>query len=190
MDSPEKKYILIEEYLVAERQALEKNEYYNGEISAMAGATIEHHRITANTLVAVNLALKGKDCMTYLSDLRIHVKSNSFFTYPDLSIICGKIEQLENHKDVVTNPTVLIEVLSESSKNYDRGSKFMLYRGIPSLKEYILIDSTGTVLIEKFSLNHENQWVLQEYKGLHVDLFLKSIGITIPLSEIYRGVVD
>ena len=112
--------------------------------------------------MALGNKLKGKRCKPYGSDQRIHIPSNTLFTYPDISIVCGEIITLNNDEYNVLNPTVIIEVLSKSTKNYDRGEKFKLYRDIPTLKEYILVDSES-IHIEVFRLNENNHWELEEY---------------------------
>jgi len=177
----------IEEYLEMENAADEKHEYYKGEIFAMSGAKVPHNIISTNILVSLGQKLKGKKCKPFNSDQRIHIPMNTLFTYPDISIICGEIITLNNDQYNVLNPTVIIEVLSQSTKNYDRGEKFKLYRDIKTLKEYILVDS-ATVHIEVFRLNETGHWELEEYNGLSNTLFIKAINESILLSEIYDGV--
>jgi Uma2 family endonuclease len=177
-----------EEYLALEERSLEKHEFYQGEIFAMAGASIEHNQIVKNTLFIIEEQLrKSSKCQIFPSDLKIHSLGNSLYTYPDLSIICGEIEILENNKNVVTNPTVLIEVLSESTQDYDRGGKFKLYRDIPSLKEYILISSLE-VLIEKYNKQIDSTWVLHEYKNLEELVEINTISFSFSVAELYRNV--
>jgi Uma2 family endonuclease len=188
MGLPEKKYITVEEYLEAESKSLEKHEYYNGEIFAMAGATVEHNRIVSNSLVELGIKLKDKNCVPYASDLRIKAEQSKLYTYPDISIICGEIQKSDDLFDTVTNPTVLIEVLSESTKDYDRGTKFLMYRNIPNLQEYILIDSMGAIKVEKYSKNNDGTWQLSDYENISDIIELKSVGIEIVLEDIYRGV--
>lgn len=184
----QKSSISENEYLEAERKALNKHEYYRGEIFAMAGATIEHNILFGNLFGELTNKLKGKNCKPFGSDLRVHIPSNSLFTYPDITVICGKIETAEGKPDTVLNPSVIFEVLSEATKDYDRGSKFMLYRAIKTLKEYILIESTGSVMIEKYQINNDGLWELQEYKNQEDILKIEHLDIEIPLSEIYAGV--
>jgi Uma2 family endonuclease len=176
----------IEEFLQMESASVEKHEYYQGYIFAMSGAKLPHVRITKNTIVGLANSLKGRPCQPYGSDLRIHIPSNSFFTYPDISIFCSGIETLYNDELNALNPSVLIEVLSPSTKTYDRGDKFKLYRDIASLKEYILIDSES-ISVEAFSINKEGLWQLKEYKQMNEALSLKSIDVNLPLTEIYEG---
>src|SRR5882757_2625151 len=125
-------YISVEDYLKAERAATEKHEYYQGEIFAMSGASLKHNRISVNVLTELGNKLKGKGCQPYGSDLRIHIPKNTLFTYPDISIICGDPNLTDNSFDTATNPSVIIELLSKSTRNYDKGEKFTLYRDIAS----------------------------------------------------------
>lgn len=177
----------VEEYLEMENAADEKHEYYKGEIFAMSGAKMVHNRISGNLFFALSLQLKGKNCHPYGSDARIHIPLNTLFTYPDISIICGEVITLNNDDYNVLNPTVIIEVLSGSKKNYDRGETFKLYRDIPTLKEYILVDSKS-IHIEVFRLNENGHWELEEYKSLNDRMLVKTIHETILLAEIYDGV--
>lgn len=175
-----------QEYLVMEKEALEKHEFYKGEIFAMAGAGARHNVIFSNIFIGMGIQLKGKPCKPYGSDLRIHVAQNTLFTYPDISIICGEIIPSDLDADTATLPTVLIEILSPTTKNYDRGGKFILYRDIPTLKEFILID-TETIGIEVFRVNAHGHWELEEYRSIDNTLTIPAVGISIPLKEIYEG---
>ena len=182
-----KQKISIEEYLEMENASMEKHEYYKGEVFAMSGAKVPHVTISDNILTVLKQKLKGKSCRPFGSDLRIHIEANTLFTYPDISIICGEIITLNNDDYNVLNPAVIIEVLSKSTKNYDLGEKFKLYRDIPTLKEYVLADSES-IHIEVFRLNETNHWELEEYNSLENLLFIKAIDEKILLSEIYEGV--
>lgn len=177
----------IEEYLQMENAAVEKHEYYRGEIFAMSGAKVPHNIISGNLFGQLAVKLKGKKCRPYGSDQRIHVESNTLFTYPDISIICGEIITLNDDNWNILNPEVIIEILSPSTKNYDRGEKFMLYRDIPALKEYILVDSQS-IHIEVFRLNTHHRWELEEYNSIDDQLHIKAINEVIPVTEIYDGV--
>src|SRR2546423_718598 len=114
---PVSKYKSIEEYLELDEKSPEKSEYYQGEIFAMAGASFAHNQIVRNTLTAIDNYLKDTKCQIFPSDLKVHIEANSLFTYPDLSIICGKPEFWHNRTDIVTNPSVMIEVLSKGTKD-------------------------------------------------------------------------
>ncbi len=187
MATPVLNYISEKEYLEAERVAFEKHEYYKGEIFAMSGASLPHNQIFSNLFLGVGLKLKGKNCRPYGSDLRIHIPLNSLYTYPDISIICGDPITTDDHFDTATNPSVIIEILSKSTKDYDKGSKFTLYRDIESLKEYILVDSTN-ISVEKFIRNTDNSWQLTEYKLLTDTFSINTIDISLSLSDIYEDV--
>jgi Uma2 family endonuclease len=182
-----KQKISIEEYLEMENTSIEKHEYYRGEIFAMSGAKMPHNRISSNLMITLGQKLKGKKCQPYGSDARIHIESNTLFTYPDISIICGEVVTLNNDDYNVLNPAVIIEILSPSTKNYDRGEKFKLYRDITTLKEYILVDSES-IHIEVFRLNETRHWELEEYNTITDHLSIKAIDETVSISEIYEGV--
>ena len=182
-----KQKISIEEYLETENASLEKHEYYRGEVFAMSGAKVPHNTITSNLMIALGQKLKGKKCKPFGSDLRIHIPTNTLFTYPDISIVCGEVITLNNDEYNALNPTVIIEVLSPKTKNYDRGEKFKLYRDIDTLKEYILVDSQS-LHIEVFRLNENNHWELEEYNETNSYLEIKAINESILIAEIYDGV--
>lgn len=182
-----KEKMSIDEYLEMENIADEKHEYYKGEIFAMSGAKVPHNTIVGNLFANLFNKLKGKKCKPYNSDQRIHIPSNTLFTYPDISIICGEIITLNNDDYNVLNPTVIIEVLSKSTRNYDRGEKFKLYRDIATLKEYILVDSES-IHIEIFRMNEKGHWELEEYNSLTETVIIKAIYESVILLEIYDGV--
>jgi Uma2 family endonuclease len=177
----------IEEYLEMEAAAIEKHEYYKGEIFAMSGAKMPHNKISSNLMISIGSKLKGKKCTPYGSDVRIHIASNTLFTYPDISIICGEPITLNNDEYNVLSPTVIIDILSASTKNYDRWEKFKLYRDITTLKEYILVDSES-IHIEVFRLNESNHWELEEYNSVENTLWIKALNENILISEAYEGV--
>ena len=176
----------IEEYLEMEEAATEKHEYYQGEIFAMSGAKDAHNLITGNLYFHLRSKLKGKPCQPRNSDARIHIEKNTLFTYPDVSVVCGDPEFLNNDEWNLLNPTILFEVLSPSTKNHDRDEKFRLYRDIPSLKEYVLVDPEA-ILIEAYTINKDALWELKEYKNINDTLQLKSMQVAIDLKEIYEG---
>lgn len=178
--------VSIEEYLQMEQASGQKHEYYKGEVFAMSGSKITHNIIGTNLLSSIAQKLKGKSCQPFGSDQRIHIEKNTLFTYPDISIISGEIKTFNNDDWNILNPTILIEILSPSTKNYDRGEKFMLYRDILSLKEYILVNSEA-LHIEAFRLNATNHWELEEFRNASEVLRLPSVGIFMSLSEIYEG---
>ncbi len=186
---PALKYSFVspEEYLAMERAAQQKHEYFKGEVFAMSGASWEHNLIVKNINTQVLPFLKGKDCNLFGSDLRIHIPDNTLYTYPDFSIICGPPLTSDDEKDNFISPSVLIEVLSKSTRDYDRGSKFMLYRQIPSLKEYITIDSLS-VNVEVWKRNPDDSWVLHDFRLITDSFTISTIGFTLQLSDIYEDV--
>ncbi len=174
----------IEEYLQMEEASDVKHEYYQGEIFAMSGPKVQHYIVSGNLYVSLHNKLKGSKCKPFHSDQRIMAEAINFLTYPDISIICGDIQTLNNDEWNVTNPSILIEVLSPSTKNYNRGDKFMLYRSIPTLQEYILVDSLS-VHVEAWYINEKGNWELREYKSINDTLNISTINTAIPLQEIY-----
>ena len=182
-----KKKLTIEEYLEFEKTSAEKHEYYKGEIFAMSGAKVPPNIISGNLLGVLVQKLKGKSCRPFGSDQRVYIPFNTLFTYPDISIVCGTIETKDNDDWNLLNPSVIIEVLSPSTKSYDHGDKFQLYRDIASLKEYIFVDSQS-FSIEVFRINNTGHWELEEYKKAEETLLIKAIQVSITLNDIYEGI--
>ncbi len=179
-----------EEYLEMEREADYKSEYYRGEIFAMAGAGFNHNRITENLSVEVGTLVKGKSCRGYSSDLRVHIPENGLYTYPDFLIICGKNEFLDDKKDTILNPTVIIEVLSPSTSGYDRGEKFHFYRSISSLKEYAVVDSFS-ISAEVWRKGEDGFWYLaSEAYDISGSIELGSVGVTLSMFDMYADTED
>ncbi|MBS1574253.1 MAG: Uma2 family endonuclease [Bacteroidetes bacterium] len=181
-----KKKFTEKEYLELEDTSEAKHEYYKGEIFAMAGVGHRHNIIFSNLFGDLAFRLKGKKCRPYGSDFRIHIPENTLYTYPDISIVCRDILEDNNSKNSSINPDVIIEILSPSTKTYDRGDKFKLYRDIPLLKEYILVDSES-ISVEVFRLNLQNHWELVEYKQSSEWVPIQTIGLNFLLEEIYSG---
>lgn len=184
---PKFNFITPDEYLAKERASEEKHEYYKGEMFAMSGATPAHNDIAYNINRIIAPFLHGKGCKLYGSDFRIHIPENLLFTYPDFSIVCGKTETPDIYTDNLSNPAVIIEILSKSSRDYDRGTKFTLYRSIKTLKEYILIDSTS-VSVELFTRKENDSWILTEFKLLTDSFIISTIGLSLQLSDLYEDV--
>ena len=184
---PAVKHISVADYLQAEDVSEVKHEYYAGEIFAMAGGSFPHNQIASNIMIDIGQFLKSRPCGIYGSDLKVHVKNKASFVYPDLTIICNGPQFYEDRNDIIINPSVIIEVLSPGTQNYDRGGKFMLYRQISSLQEYVLVSSTE-VLVEKFSKRAVNEWVLTEYKSPDDAITIESINYGATLSMLYRDV--
>ncbi len=179
--------LTIEEYLEWESANADKHEYYRGEVFAMPGSKMPHNIISANLLVSLGIRLRGKSCRPFNSDQRIHIPQNTLFTYPDISVVCGDPVTLNDDQWNILNPSVLVEVLSPSTSRYDRGDKFKLYQDIPTLKEYILVDSQ-TIRIEAFRINNGGIWEFAGYGNADKSLHLPTLDLSIPLIEIYEGV--
>lgn len=187
MGLPEIKFITQDAYLEAERGAIDKHEYFAGEVFAMSGVSILYNIIFKNTFISLGEKLKGKKCQPFGSDLRVHIPSNTLFTYPDITIICGKPETTDDKKDTVTNPSVIIEILSKSTRDYDKGQKFTFYRDIITLKEYILIDS-DTISVETLTKNADQSWTFREYRSLDNRFSIESIQEELLLADLYLDV--
>jgi len=187
MQKPALKYLTPEEYLAMEEISEIRHEYYQGEIFAMAGSTNDHNLITGDVYTRMNLALTEKGCLVYMTDMQLWVQANSLMTYPDVMVVCGDPKFYEDRTDVITNPIVIVEVLSKSSKDYDRGDKFKLYQSIPTLQEYTLIDQY-TIYVEQYYLETPKQWAVREYNRLTDILQFARIDFQISLQDIYRRV--
>ena len=179
-------YVSKDEYLEAEKHAEYRSEFHDGEIFAMAGGTPEHALIASNTGRALGNALQKKDCRVYGSDLMLEVADLNSILYPDVTVICGKPEKNDPDKAPVNNPQVIVEVLSDSSEGYDRGEKFRKYRRLDSLREYVLI-AQDRVGVDAFYKNEQGDWLLlPSCTALTDELRLQSLGVSIPLAEIYE----
>ena len=175
-----------EQYLALERKADSKNEFCNGFIIAMAGASREHNVIAGNFHGEIRLQLKGRSCEVYISDMRVRVAPAGLFTYPDVVAVCGEAQFLDDKVDTLLNPTMIVEVLSRSTESYDRGDKFMHYRRLESLREYVVV-AQDKVLVERFT-RQGDEWLLTEFRNLDETLRLASIDCAIPLREIYARI--
>ena len=176
-----------EEYLLLEEQAEQKSEYFDGEIFAMAGGLPEHNQIAGNALIALGAQLKGLPCRGYVNDLRLHVRKNGLYTYPDLMIICGDNELLAGRTDTVTNPLLILEVLSKSTRDYDQGEKFRMYRAIPSLRHYLVVEQKA-VWVVHHKKTDANNWITEEYDDLANVITLNPPGLQLPLADLYEKI--
>jgi Uma2 family endonuclease len=179
------RHYTLDDYFSVEEMSEVKHEYYDGEIFALAGASLDHNQITGNLFAFLKNALRGTSCRAFASDLRICTPSG-LYTYPDVAVICGEIKLSGDRLETVTNPVLLAEVLSDSTRDYDRGDKFTLYRTIPTLREYLLIEQ-DEVFVEHFSLEGD-EWRKREYRQAEDLLWLPAIKVTIPVAEVYDGV--
>ncbi len=176
-----------EEYLALERQAQCKSEYYAGDICAMAGASRWHNLIVTNVLREISLQLKGRPCTAYPSDMRVKISPTGLYTYPDVTVVCGAAQFEDTQQDTLLNPTLIVEVLSESTEAYDRGGKFAHYRKLASLIEYVLIPQTKPD-IEHYIRQPDNRWLLEEAESLHGTVHFPAIDCHLSLAEVYDKV--
>lgn len=176
-----------EEYLVMERAARYKSEYIDGEIVAMGGASEPHNLIVTNIVGELSVQLRGRPCRVYSSDMRVDVRETGLYAYPDVVALCGEPILSDDAQDNLRNPAVIIEVLSNSTEAYDRGKKFMKYRRIESLMEYVLIAQDKTH-VEHYVRQINGGWLLSESTTLDDEIHLSSIDCRIKLSTIYDKV--
>lgn len=178
----------VEEYLALEDKAEFKSEYYNGEIFAMAGGTLNHNRIAGNVHFALKLALKSKPFEIFIGDVKLQIPCTNSFTYPDLLVIQGEPTYWQDRRDTVSRAELIIEILSDSTKDYDRAGKFENYRSLPELQDYILI-SQDKVYVEHFEKQAPHQWLLNEYQSLQDELKIAQFDEVISVADIYEKIV-
>jgi len=180
-----------EEYFELEDKAEYKSEYWNGyiiplhgESPSMAGAGVDYVQIVTNLIEVLSPQLKKKNCRTFSNDLKVWISSREKFFYPDLLIICGKLEFYKNRRDVILNPKLIVEVLSDSTESFDRSEKLWLYQTVETLQEYVLISSNKAV-IEKYQRREDGNWIYRATIGIESTINFESIATEIKLSEIY-----
>jgi Uma2 family endonuclease len=176
-----------EEYLVRERAAEYKSEYVDGEIRAVTGASPNHGRIVLNVGAALHAQLRGGRCEAFTNDLRVKVPGTDDYLYPDVVVVCGKVEMEDEHDDSLLNPTVVVEVLSPSTETYDRTKKWEKYRRISSLREYLLL-AQDRPRVERYTRQGGGLWLFGETAGTDEVLRLDSIGCTLALKDVYERV--
>jgi len=188
MSGPARRWISPEEYLAIEEHAEYRSEYFNGEISAMAGSSPEHNLIAVNISRELADQLDDRPCRVYAIDLRVTVTETGLFTYPDIVVACGASEFDEQRPQSLLNPTLIVEVLSPSTEAYDRGAKFAHYRLIPSLQEYVLVSTTAQ-RIELFTRQPNSaEWLKSTCDSREGSLRLTSIGCSVHLEKAYHKV--
>ena len=178
-------YLSPEEYLAIERRAEYKSEYVDGVMYAMAGGSERHNLIAGNLITELNIQLRQAPCRVYPSDLKVRVPNSKRFFYPDVSVVCGEVEYAEDGKDVILNPILIIEVLSESTAAFDRGKKFQSYQQIESLQEYLLV-SQDELLIEHYLRQEKGHWLYTKVTGLEEAVILSTFKCQLALSDIYN----
>ena len=176
-----------EEYLAAERLSETRSEYLDGGVYPMTGGTANHIRIVANITTQLNTQLDGRTCDVFPTDMKVRLPGSRKFFYPDVVVVCGELQYHDKRKDIITNPDLVVEVLSPSTEAFDRGAKFEAYRTIKSLKEYLLV-AQGKPLIEQYVRNGDGRWTYTEAAGLESTLTLPSVECTLNLGAVYKRV--
>lgn len=177
----------IQEYLDRETQAQERHEYRNGEIILMSGGTPNHNRINLNFAGALNFSLKRQPFDVFMTDQRLWIPDKTLYTYPDVMVIQQPLTLQPGRKDTVMNPLLIAEVLSNSTRSYDKDEKFAAYRSLSSFQEYVLIDQYSPH-VEHYTKTDDKAWLFREYDGLETSIFLQSIDFQIDLTDIYEKV--
>jgi Uma2 family endonuclease len=184
----------VEEYFALEEASDIRHEYYHGEIfpldgpngpEAMAGATFAHNTIKQNCVMALRQGLRGRGCRVFDENVRLRIDANDLFTYPDVMVTCAPVDQHQTR--VVHEPTLIIEVLSDSTELRDRGWKFQQYQLLPSLRQYVLI-SQRQMLIESFRLNERDTWELETLRQPTDMLFFPSLAVAVTVADVYEEV--
>ncbi len=180
--------VTVEEYLSLERQNQDRHEYLDGEIFAMGGASWNHGLLVGNVFASLHAQLQGGSCFVQTSDLRVRIPATDLFTYPDVVVVCGEPQFDDSELDTLLNPTLIVEVLSKSTEDYDRGRKFAHYRTVDSLAEYVLL-AQDKVHAERFTRQAKNRWQLWETDSRDECLALAAVECELKLREIYRLVL-
>ncbi len=190
MDALKKQNHTLSEYLAIEQNSQIKHEYHNGKVFAMAGGTYNHAVLCGNSYNELRngLAKKGSQCKTFNSELKLAISNKNSYVYPDAMVICDSVAHDENDLNAVTNPVLVIEVLSKSTAEYDRNDKFHLYRQIPSLREYVLIEQDRAVVEVFFKPEGSDLWKISRYIGLDTSMLFESIALSIKMRELYFDV--
>ena len=183
----EKKIYTPEEYLQLEEKSEEKHEYRQGDIVLMTGGTTNHNRLVLEFCTYLNFALREQNAEVFAGDVRLWIPDYREYTYPDIMVVKEQPIYQTPGTTTITNPTIIVEVLSKSTQARDRGDKFRFYRSIPEFKEYILIDQYS-LLVEHFLKTSEHQWILTEYETKESKLSLDSVEFEISLEELYKRV--
>ncbi len=179
--------LTVEQYLEIERAAETRSEYLAGSMYAMAGASLRRGVIVRNAGFALHSQLRGQACAAFLTDVRLLVKTHGLITYPDIFVACRPFQVLDDRDDTVTDATVIVEVLSPSTANYDRGEKFRFYRGLPSFREYLVLAQSETQA-EHHVRQADGSWLMREYGSATDEIRLDSIGCCLLLADVYERV--
>lgn len=175
------------EYLEREDRSSVKHELIDGEIITVAGASANHNRLNLNFCRLFPLEIDGQDYEIFMNDMRLYLPANQSYVYPDAIVISATPEFTDNNQTAVTNPCLIMEVLSTSTEGYDKSGKFRLYRSIPSFVEYLLIDQFS-YRVEQYTKVDSHQWLLTEWLGEDAVMQLRSASVQIPLKDLYHRV--
>jgi len=188
MDAKKLNKVTVKEYLQIERESQQRYEFHDGFIFALAGGTLNHGLICGNIFAKIwsGLAEKNSPCKAMTSEIKLHVHSERSFLYPDTMVVCGEIEKSRVEPNAIANPVLIVEVLSKTTSAYDRGDKFFLYRQIPGLQEYMLIEQ-DKAQAEVYK-RESGLWRITRVTGLDKSVPLSSVGLEISLADIYRDV--
>ncbi|NDJ16848.1 Uma2 family endonuclease [Myxacorys almedinensis] len=181
ISAQEQGYYTPEEYLELERNAEFRSEYDDGKITPMTGGTTNYNRLSLNCALALSLGLKGQDYSVFMADVKLWLPKSRKFRYPDVMVVAGQVEYYNDRKTTITNPQVIIEVLSDSTEDFDRNGKFTLYQSIPTFQEYILIDQNQIAINQFFKTGHK-RWTIDQYDKQDSELVLKSFALKIAIS--------
>jgi len=187
--TPTPQKVSVEDYFRAEQKSIHKHEYHNGIITLMAGGTFNHNNLAGKAVTLINTYFEENDFPYFIngSDTKIRIEKYNKFVYPDAVVICEKPEFYQNRKDTITNPLVVIEVLSDSTKEYDRTTKYEYYRTIPSFKEYVLVHQESKH-VSVYTKQPDNTWIVRDYEGEAAIAVLYAIqSCPLPLKRLYRG---
>jgi Uma2 family endonuclease len=188
MQAQEQRYYSPEEYLELEVASDDRHEYINGEIIPMTGGLPNHNRLAGNLYAFLNFALRGKSYDAFFADQRLWIPEKRICTYPDVMVVAGNLELLTGRRDTITNPLMIAEVLSQSTRSYDRDEKFAAYRTIPTFREYVLIDQ-NRFQVDRYFKTKENEWTFSIYETEESILALASLAFEISLADLYDKVV-
>lgn len=184
-----KKYMTEEEYLEMEKTSDIKHEYYQGEVFAMAGASFKHNIIASNIIRELGIQLRKSPCRVLAGDMKVRIEKKNSFAYPDISVLCEEVQFYNNRQDIIENPQVIIEVLSDSTESYNKHEKFVYYRTLKSLKQYVLV-SQEEERIEKYAKNENGFWVLSYTDETIREINLESINSNLNLDDVYEKVFN
>lgn len=187
MSAVPEQYLTLDDYIALEESSGIKHEFFEGTAYAVTGASPAHHLIAANVIGSLRAQLRGKSCRLYSSDQRFKVEATGLFTYADASVVCGPAQFADAPKHTMTNPTVLVEILSPSTESSDRGKKFQHYRKLESLRAYLLI-AQDSMHVELYIRQEQNRWLLIEFTEPEATVPLEAIGCSMAIKDIYEDI--